>query len=183
MVALTCKKCDDVTIMCDEDVVSVTCSMCCMIDLNVELLEVAQIMINGIKPTMTKTTELRIKPTSFDEAMVGFLLKLEENVKPHVDKFNHMKSVTFGVDGGKKYIKVKYWSTTISKDYETGVETTTTDKRGSIHCFVESTTGDIFKPAGWKTPYLKGMNCVRGNIYDSSTFEKTDLHGGWLYAK
>jgi len=41
MVALTCKKCDDVTIMCDEDVVSVTCSMCCMIDLNVELLEVA----------------------------------------------------------------------------------------------------------------------------------------------
>ena len=41
MINLTCKKCDDVTIACDEDVVSVTCSMCCMIDVDVELLEVA----------------------------------------------------------------------------------------------------------------------------------------------
>ena len=57
------------------------------------------------------------------------------------------------------------------------------DKKGSIHCFVEKTTGDIFKPAGYKAPYLKGKNCVRGNIYDSSSFEKTDMHGGWLYAK
>jgi hypothetical protein len=24
---------------------------------------------------------------------------------------------------------------------------------------------------------------VRGNIYDASSFEKTDLHGGWLYAR
>jgi len=42
MVELTCKKCDDVTIACDEDVVSVTCGLCSMIDLKVEdLLEVA----------------------------------------------------------------------------------------------------------------------------------------------
>ena len=143
-------------------------------------------MINGIKPTMTKTTELRIKPTSFDEAMVGFLLKLEENVKPHVDKFNHMKSVTFGVDGGKKYIKVKSFESKINTEYNDDGTTTKTlvhDTRGSIHCFVESTTGDIYKPAGWKSPYTKGNNCVRGNIYDTSTFEKTDLYGGWLYAK
>ena len=143
-------------------------------------------MINGIKPTMTKTTELRIKPTSFDEAMVGFLLKLEENVKPHVDKFNHMKSVTFGVDGGKKYIKVKSFESKINTEYNDDGTTTKTlvhDTRGSIHCFVESTTGDIYKPAGWKSPYTKGNNCVRGNIYDTSTFEKTDLYGGWLYAR
>ena len=30
---------------------------------------------------------------------------------------------------------------------------------------------------------LKGNNCVRGNIYDTTTFEKTDLYGGWLYAR
>ena len=34
MINLTCKKCDDVTIACDEDVVSVTCSMCSMIDID-----------------------------------------------------------------------------------------------------------------------------------------------------
>ena len=68
---------------------------------------------------------------------------------------------------------------------ENGVEMKTLhkDTKGSIHCFVEKTTGDIFKPAGYKAPYTKGKNCIRGNIYDSSTFEKTDMHGGWLYAK
>jgi len=143
-------------------------------------------MINGIKPQMTKTTELRIKPISFDEAMVKFLIKLEENCEEYIAKFKHMDSVTFGVDGGVKYIKVKSFEDTINTEYNDDGTTTKTlvhNTRGSIHCFVESTTGDIYKPAGWKSPYTKGNNCVRGNIYDSSTFEKTDLHGGWLYAK
>ena len=140
-------------------------------------------MINGIKPTMSKTTELRIKPTNFDEAMSAFCTRLEENVKPYVDRFNHMDSVTFRQDGGTKYIKVKSFQVNIDTNHETGVKTLVGGERGSIHCFVEKTTGDIYKPAGWKSPYTKGMNCVRGNIYDSSTFEKTDMHGGWLYAR
>ena len=71
---------------------------------------------------------------------------------------------------GSKYIKV------ISK--------------GSVSAFIVNTEndkkfryGDILKPASWKAPYTKGNNAVRGNIYDSSTFVKTDLHGGWLYVK
>ena len=140
-------------------------------------------MINGIKPTMKTTTKLRIKPTSFDEAMEAFCTKLEENVKPYVDSFNHMDSVTFRQDGGVKYIKVKSFQVNIETNHETGVKTLVGGERGSIHCFVEKTTGDIYKPAGWKTPYTKGNNCVRGNIYDTSSFEKTDLHGGWLYAR
>tara|TARA_B100000287_G_C20502312_1_gene729579 strand:+ start:64 stop:480 length:417 start_codon:yes stop_codon:yes gene_type:complete len=138
-------------------------------------------MINGIKPQMKKCTELRIKPSSFDEAMDKFCNQLGENVKPYVDGFKHMDSVVFRADGGVKYIKVKSFQTNVNTDYETGEKTLVEDTRGSIHCFVERTTGNIFKPAGWKTPYLKG-NAVRGNIYDASTFEKTDLHGGWLYA-
>ena len=41
MIELMCKKCDDV-VACDEDVVSVTCGLCSMIDVEVEsnLLEV-----------------------------------------------------------------------------------------------------------------------------------------------
>jgi hypothetical protein len=140
-------------------------------------------MINGIKPILTTTTKLRIKPTSFDEAMVNFLIKLEENCEEYVGRFKHMDSVTFEACGGRKYIKVKYFTDRIDTDYETGKKTLVHDERGSIHCFVESTTGDIYKPAGWKSPYTKGNNCVRGNIFDTSTFEKTDMHGGWLYAK
>ena len=140
-------------------------------------------MINGIKPKMSKTTELRIKPTTFSDAMDAFCTKLEENVKPYVQKFNHMDSVTFRADGGSKYIKVKSFQVNIETDYETGQKRLVGGLKGSIHCFVEKTTGNIFKPAGWKSPYTKGNNAIRGNIYDSSTFEKTDLHGGWLYAR
>ena len=140
-------------------------------------------MINGIKPTLTTTTKLGIKPTSFDEAMVKFCDKLTENSKPEVDRFNFMKSVTYKPCGGVKYIKVKYFTDRIETDYETMEKKILVDKKGSIHCFVEKTTGDIFKPAGYKAPYTKGNNAVRGNIYDTSSFQKTDMHGGWLYAK
>ena len=143
-------------------------------------------MINGIKPKITTTTKLGIKPTSFNEAMEKFCEKLTENVKPEVDRFNHMHSVTFGVGGGRKYIRVESFQTNWHTDYN---EDWTTTKylvggdNGSIHCFVDRTTGDIYKPATWKMPYTKGNNAVRGNIYDASSFEKTDMHGGWLYAR
>ena len=143
-------------------------------------------MINGIKPTLKTTTKLRIKPTSFDEAMVVFCTKLEKNVKAYVDTFDYMESVEFRPDGGKKYIKVKQfqknWHTNYNDD-GTKTKYLVGGDSGAIHCFVEKQTGNIFKPAGWKTPYTKGNNAVRGNIYDASTFEKTDMHGGWLYAR
>ena len=143
-------------------------------------------MINGIKPSLQTTTKLRIKPTSFDEAMNKFCERLTENVKPEVDRFNHMHSVTFGVGGGRKYIKVESFQKNWQTDYNddgTITKTIVGGERGSIHCFVERTTGDIYKPAGWKAPYTKGNNAVRGNIYDKSSFQKTDMHGGWLYAR
>ena len=140
-------------------------------------------MINGIKPNLQTTTKLRIKPTSFDDAMVVFCEKLGQDAQEYIDKFDYMDSVQFKPSGGVKYIKVKYYLDRIETDYETMEKKILVDKNGSIHCFVERTTGDIFKPAGWKAPYLKGNNAVRGNIYDKSTFQKTDMHGGWLYAK
>ena len=143
-------------------------------------------MINGIKPKLTKTTELRIKPTTFDEAMDNFLSVLTENGKEKIKVYPFVSDVVFKTDGGRKYIKVKYFTKRISNEYHDDGTTTMSivkDTRGSIHCFVDSTTGDIYKPATWRAPYTKGKNCVRGNIYDTSSFEKTDLYGGWLYAK
>ena len=143
-------------------------------------------MINGIKPQMSTTTKLGIKPTSFDDAMEVFCKRLEKNCKAYVDTFDYMESVEFRPDGGTKYIKVKQfqknWHTNYNDD-GTKTKTLVGGDSGAIHCFVERQTGNIFKPAGWKSPYLKGNNAVRGNIYDSSTFEKTDMHGGWLYAR
>ena len=112
-------------------------------------------MINGIKPILTKTTELKLKPISFDEAMSKFCNRLKENCQDYIDGFNHMKSVKFMPSGGRKYIKVKYYTDRIETDYETGEKKILVDTKGSIHCFVEKTTGDIYKPAGWRAPYTK----------------------------
>ena len=140
-------------------------------------------MINGIKPKITTTTKLGIKPTSFDKAMEVFCNQLTENSIPEVERFDFMKSVTFKPCGGRKYIKVKYFTDKYETNWETMEKKVLVDKNGSIHCFVERTTGDIYKPQTWRAPYTKGNNSIRGNIYDASTFEKTDLHGGWLYAR
>ena len=142
-------------------------------------------MINGIKPDISKKTLLNSK-TEFGEAMDKFLNKLTENAKPYVERFDHMKNVTFKVDGGRKFLKIKYYSDKINTDYDENGKATKTiskDTKGSIHCFVDKNTGDIYKAATWKAPYTKGNNPVRGSIYDEKCYEKTDLYGGWLYAK
>ena len=139
-------------------------------------------MINGIKPNITKKTLLDSK-TPFGEAMDKFLAKLTENGKEYIKRYKLIDDVVFKIDGGTKFLKVKYFETNISTDYETGKVTKTKDTKGSIHCFVDKNTGDIYKAATWKAPYLKGKNSVRGNIYDKETYKKTDLYGGWLYSK
>ena len=111
--------------------------------------------------------------TEFNKAMFDLCKKLTEDALEYYKRFPHIKGIVFKTDGGRKYIKVK------------GFETTTHDgknitDKGRIHCFVNSETGDIFKPATWKAHNLKG-NAVRGNIFDKSTFKTTDPHGGWLY--
>ena len=142
-------------------------------------------MINGIKPEITKKTLLDSK-TPFGEAMDKFLAKLTENGREYIKRYSLIDDVVFKIDGGRKFLKVKYFETRVNNEYsDDGTKTTTLvkDTRGSIHCFVDKNTGDIYKPAGWRAPYTKGKNPVRGSIYDGSCYEKTDLHGGWLYAK
>ncbi len=121
-----------------------------------------------------------ITKTEFDKAMFDFCKKLTIDGLEHFSKFDYIKGVVFKSDGGRKYIKVKYFTTKIETDYETGKETIINDEKGSIHCFVNAENGDIYKPAGWRAPHLNG-SYVRGNIFDKSTFEKTDPYGGWLY--
>ena len=142
-------------------------------------------MINGIKPSITTKTKVGSTNT-YDEAMDNFLAKLTENGKEYIKRYRLIDDVVFKTDGGRKYIKVKYYETKVNNEYhEDGTKTTSLvkDTKGSICCFVDSKTGDIYKPAGWRAPYTKGKNCVRGNIFDASTYQKTDLHGGWLYAR
>ena len=112
---------------------------------------------------------------TFDIAMDRLCDALTRDAMKYYATYSHIKSVAFKPCGGKKYIRVKSFEN-VSKDMEA-----TTFKGGRIHCFVNSETGDIYKPATWRAPYLRGRNYVRGNIFKPETYKDTDPHGGWLY--
>ena len=133
-------------------------------------------MINGIKPIISKKTKVGSN-TPFNVAMNTFLDKLTDNTKSYIQKFDHMEKVVFRTDGGRKYIKVKYFITTNDNDGYLKIDNNDSSR---VHCFVDKTTGDIYKPSNDKTPHTTGKNCVKGNIYNQSTYQKTDPRGSWL---
>lgn len=70
---------------------------------------------------------------------------------------------TYTLEPGSKYIRV------VSDN----------GRHRHVHSFIDKTTGDLYKPAGWKAP-AKG---VRYNLFkDFSTLElRIDPYGGYLY--
>ena len=122
----------------------------------------------------------------FNHSLYKFCKRLTETNKTYTDRFNHIDSVVFApVKGGQRFVKVKSFENRFHTDYDDKGKATKTlikDTKGSIHCFVEKETGNVFKPAGWRAPYLKGKNAVRGNIHDLSCIpDNANMCGGWLY--
>lgn len=104
--------------------------------------------------------------TDFNAALTTFLAALDAaNAKVNATMTalpNYYKPVT--VEPGSKYIRV--------------VQTAGNSR--SVSCFVEKSTGNILKAAGWKAP-AKG---ARANIFKPETFVgKVDSHGSWLYLR
>ena len=128
-------------------------------------------MINNIQPNS-------IVKEDFDKAMRNFCKKVTFNSHKQYKESGLSHRPVYKVAGGRKYLKVKYFETnTVDFDGNKVLDT-----KGRIYCFVHYKTGDIYKAATWRAPYLKGNNAVRGNIFDETTFEKTDPYGGAWYA-
>ena len=86
------------------------------------------------------------------------------------------KLMRFRVQSGRKYYKI------IQQDYDT-FRDRNEYRDGSVHAFVEKTTGDVYKPAGWAKP----AQHVRYNLIDDKSREKCllscDWAGGYLYMR
>ena len=84
------------------------------------------------------------------------------------------KLMRFRVQSGRKYYKI------IQQDYDT-FQDRNEYRDGSVHAFVEKTTGDVYKPAGWAKP----AQHVRYNLIDDKSRENCllscDWAGGYLY--
>ena len=78
----------------------------------------------------------------------------------------------FRVEIGRKYLKI------IQRDERNGEY-----RDGSVHAFVERSTGNVYKAASWKAP----AKHVRYNLLDDKSrnvmFVNLDWAGGYLYMR
>ena len=117
-------------------------------------------MINGIKPKYPPYMDNKDK---YSKAMSEFMGRIDEQYGEYYRKtLTALKYEPIRVNRGRRFDKLI--------------------QGGSVYCFVEKNTGNVYKAASWKAPYLKGMNSIRGSIYDKSTYWDKELkYGSWLY--
>ena len=87
---------------------------------------------------------------------------LEQNYQLRYPNSN--TSVTFTMTYGKKYIKV------IQDD-------------SSVHAFIDRNTGEVYKPAGWKSPAKIVRYDLRIINDRERCFSNADWAGGYLYLR
>lgn len=106
----------------------------------------------------------------------------------------HNRSIGIGAD-------ITYHSQQIAKIYETGADAEfyldpsprkyyrlvmrylTGNKQRSVHAFIDKATGDVYKPASWKSP----AKHIRYNLLDDKSrelcYSKCDWSGAYLYLR
>ena len=128
-----------------------------------------------------KQYSLRMFETSIKEN------RFPENTKYYQDRINEINDGTanlykFDYQVGKKYIKVFNLQYQESNDYygrEAGY------RQGSVTAFIDKNTGEVYKPASWKSP----AKIVRFNLLIIAernyllNSENCDWAGGHLYMR
>tara|TARA_R110002020_G_scaffold21134_1_gene71769 strand:- start:426 stop:827 length:402 start_codon:yes stop_codon:yes gene_type:complete len=120
-------------------------------------------MINGIKPELSAQTKYDNKD-DYSTALTKMIHRIDEQYGKYYEKTLPNSTYTpITINKGRRFDKLV--------------------QGGSVYCFVEKSTGDVYKSQTWKQPYTKGNNCVRGSIYDTSSYWDKELrYGSWLYA-
>lgn len=80
----------------------------------------------------------------FNTAFASFFEGCKKVTAAHYDVMKYKDDSVWSFSEGPKYVKVF--------------------NRGSVHCFVDKTNGNVLKAASWKAP----AKHARGNIYDAS---------------
>ena len=107
-------------------------------------------MINGIKPEVSAQTKFDNKD-DYSTALMKMIHRIDEQYGEYYEKT--LTSLTYEpikVNKGRRFDKLI--------------------QGGSVYCFVEKSTGNVYKPSSWRAPYTKRNTPIRGNIYDTSTY-------------
>ena len=83
------------------------------------------------------------------------------------------REIKYVLDPGRKYIRVVRQETWT----DTQIKGRVSD---SVHAFIEASTGDIYKAAGWKAPAKNG---ARFNVMNdiAALIQVCDPYGSYLY--
>jgi hypothetical protein len=102
----------------------------------------------------------------FQEALNRFVARLNEMVENYrvENKFTFAKAFGVTIDGGNKYIRI---SSTETDDQDKV-------KIKGVHCFIDTTNGNILKANTYKAACLKNP---RGNIFKENCLEGVTVHG------
>ena len=124
-------------------------------------------------PTIAVFPEERLTLSEKIEKWVWQLCRsLEENYNLRYP--NSPFPIKFRMEVGRKYWKV------IQRDERDGVY-----RDGGVHAFIDKNTGEVYKPASWKSPakivrYDLRIITDRSKLHDPNY---TDWAGGYLYLR
>ena len=97
-------------------------------------------------------------------------LVTEPNSKYHIERLDELKSgvcdYDFVIESGRKYHKIVM-----------------VNNQRSVHAFVDKKTGQVYKPAGWKSPAKHvryDLRLIKDREY---LLERADWAGGYLYMR
>jgi len=102
---------------------------------------------------------------SYERNIVSGDGSVEYNTK-RIEEIKENPDYDFVIESGRKYLKIVM-----------------VNNQRSVHAFVDRKTGELYKPAGWKSP----AKHVRGQLLDSASrediLERCDWAGGYLYMR
>ena len=129
-------------------------------------------------PTIAVFPEERLTLDQKIEKWVWQLCRsLEQNYQGKYPNRDEVR-IKFRMEFGRKYIKV------IQQDYDTFQDRNEYRDAG-VHAFVDRLTGEVYKPASWKSPakivrYDLRLISDRAKLHDPKF---TDWAGGYLYLR
>ena len=102
---------------------------------------------------------------SYERNIISGDGSVEYNTK-RIEEIKKNPDYDFVIESGRKYLKIVM-----------------VNNQRSVHAFVDRKTGELYKPAGWKSP----AKHVRGQLLDSASrediLERCDWAGGYLYMR
>lgn len=95
----------------------------------------------------------------FDRALADFMADSQQKIDRNEAKYQHVQKTKLEKTDGPKYIRI--------------VAVNTAHGGRSAWAFINKETGDILKPASWKTP----AKHARANIYKPDTWKTVSEYG------